>query len=97
MCRSFDLLDAMAPEKGFIENTRYGQKSLDEMAEKAKEAIDTEKYDYDGNTLIEAVERMRRTEEICSPIALHADLWRRCGAKISAAECHGAGCVDHLL
>ena len=82
MCRSFDLLDAMAPEKGFIENTRYGQKSLDEMAEKAKETIDTEKYDYDGNTLIEAVERMRRTEEICKRVIKEGIVNKRSSATI---------------
>lgn len=60
MSRSFDLLDAMAPEKEKV--STYGQKSLDEMAEKAREAVDTEKYEYNGNTIDDAMERMRRTE-----------------------------------
>lgn len=66
MSRTFDLLDAMAPEKEQVLN--YGQKSLEEMAKKAREAVDTEKYEYNDNTIDDAMEIMKRTEEICQRV-----------------------------
>ena len=83
MSRSFDLLNAMAPEKNFIDNSTFGQKSLDEMAEKARESVDTEKYDYDGNTLNEAMEKMRRTEIICRKVLEAGIVNKRSSATIS--------------
>ncbi len=86
MSRSFDLLNAMAPEKSFIANSTYGQKSLDDMAEKAREAIDTEKYDYNGNTLNEAMEMMKRTEDICRIVLKEGIVNKRSFATIKVGE-----------
>lgn len=81
MSRSFDLLDAMAPEKEKV--STYGQKSLDEMAEKAREAVDTEKYEYNGNTIDDAMERMRRTEEVCKRVLKAGIVNKRSAATIT--------------
>lgn len=81
MTRSFDLLNAMAPEKEVV--FANAQNSLNEMAKKARSVVDTEKYSYDsGKTINEAMEKMKRTEEICKRVLAAGIVDKRTSATI---------------